>query len=135
MQRTLLKSKLHQAKVTEADLTYEGSFSIDAEIMAACNIVEHEQVHVYNITNGQRYVTYAIPAPSGSRIMRANGACARLTAVGDRVIICTYVQLQEDQIGSFKPIVALLDENNDYELPSLNLKLNNKQHLPINSIV
>ncbi len=64
--------------------------------------------------------------------MRANGACARLTAVGDHVIICTYVQLQEDQIASFKPIIALLDENNDYKLTTLSLKLNNKQHLPIN---
>ncbi|MEN9916749.1 MAG: hypothetical protein RLY40_681 [Pseudomonadota bacterium] len=132
MQRTLLKSKLHQAKVTEADLNYEGSFSIDAEIMEVCNIVEHEQIHVYNITNGQRYVTYAIPAPSGSRMMRANGACARLTAVGDRVIICSYAQFQESQIASFKPIVVLLNENNDYKLASLSLKLNNKQHSTIN---
>lgn len=132
MQRTLLKSKLHQAKVTEADLNYEGSFSIDAEIMEVCNIVEHEQVHVYNITNGQRYVTYAIPAPRGSRMMRANGACARLTAVGDRVIICSYAQFQESQIASFKPIVVLLNENNDYKLTSLSLKLNNKQHSTIN---
>jgi aspartate 1-decarboxylase len=127
MQRTLLKSKLHQAKVTQADLNYEGSFSIDAEIMEICNIVAHEQIHVYNITNGQRYVTYAIPAPSGSRIMCANGACARLTAVGDRVIICTYVLLQESQLVDFKPIIALLNENNDYKLSAQSLAIDNTQ--------
>lgn len=132
MQRTLLKSKLHQAKVTQADLNYEGSFSIDAEIMAACNIVVHEQIHVYNITNGQRYITYAIPAPRGSRIMCANGACARLTAVGDRVIICTYVQLQENQLTTFQPIVALLNKNNDYKLLSQSFAIDNKQVLPTN---
>lgn len=133
MQRTLLKSKLHQAKVTAADLNYEGSFSIDAEIMNLCNIVEYEQIHVYNITNGQRYVTYAISAPSGSRIMCANGACARLTAVGDqRSIICTYVQLNKTQLSRFKPIVALLNENNDYQLSSLSLHLDIKHDLPIN---
>ena len=132
MQRTLLKSKLHQAKVTTADLNYEGSFSIDAEIMQICNIVVHEQIHVYNITNGQRYVTYAIPAPSGSRIMCANGACARLTAVGDRVIICTYVQLQESQLVDFKPIIALLNENNDYKLSLQSIVIDNKQILPTN---
>ncbi len=130
MQRTLLKSKLHQAKVTHADLNYEGSFSIDAEIMAVCNIVAHEQIHVYNITNGQRYVTYAIAAPSGSKIMCANGACARLTAVGDRVIICSYVQLQENQLSTFKPIIALLNENNDYELSPQSLTIDDKQVLP-----
>lgn len=132
MQRTLLKSKLHQAKVTQADLHYEGSFSIDAEIMQACNIVMHEQIHIYNITNGQRFVTYAIPAPSGSRIMCANGACARLTAVGDRVIICTYVQLQENQLAFFKPIIALLNQNNDYKLSLQSSTIDNKQVLATN---
>jgi aspartate 1-decarboxylase len=132
MQRTLLKSKLHQAKVTQADLNYEGSFSIDAEIMEVCNIVVYEQIHIYNITNGQRYITYAIPAPSGSKIMCANGACARLTAVGDRVIICTYAQFQESQITTFKPIIALLNENNDYKLSLQSLAIDNKQTLPTN---
>ncbi|MES2142120.1 MAG: aspartate 1-decarboxylase [Pseudomonadota bacterium] len=114
----MLKSKLHQARVTQADLNYEGSFSIDAEIMEACNIIANEQIHVCNITNGQRYITYAIPAPPGSRIMCANGACARLTAVGDRVIICTYVQINENQLEAFKPTIALLNENNDFKLSS-----------------
>ena len=116
MKRVFLLSKLHGAKVTGADLYYEGSFGIDQELMEAAGILENEQVHVYNINNGQRFSTYAITTEYGSRIMCANGACAHLVTAGDRVIICTYSQLEEKEYKSFSPTVLLLDEHNNFTI-------------------
>jgi aspartate 1-decarboxylase len=118
MKRTFLLSKLHNAKVTGADLYYEGSFGIDRELMEAAGILENEQVHVYNISNGKRFSTYAIPAERGSRIMCANGACAHLVTAGDRVIICTYVALEEKEYKNFNPTVLFLDEKNNFTIKS-----------------
>ena len=116
MKKTLLGAKLHQATVTQCELDYEGSMSIDEEILSAVNILPNEQVHVYNINNGKRFVTYAIPAPAGSRVICANGACARLANKHDRVIICTYVVLTSSEWTAFRPAIAMLDERNNFTL-------------------
>ena len=114
MKRKFLLSKLHSAKVTGADLYYEGSFGIDTELMEVAGILPNEQVHIYNVNNGERFSTYAIPAERGSRIMCANGACAHRVSAGDRVIICTYVELEEKEYQNFSPTVLLLDEFNNF---------------------
>lgn len=112
MRRTLLKSKIHRATVTEADLHYEGSVSIDSRLMDAASIVDYEQVHIYNITNGQRLVTYAIPAPAGSGEIKINGAAARLASPGDLVILASYAAYSEDEIAQHRPRVILVDDAN-----------------------
>ena len=114
MLRTFLIAKLHQARVTHADLEYEGSFGIDSDILKAAGILENEMVHVYNIDKGTRFSTYAIPEPSQSRRMQANGACAHLVSPGDRVIICVYGDLTEAEWKTHQPTVLFLDANNDY---------------------
>ncbi|PJD91409.1 MAG: aspartate 1-decarboxylase [Legionella sp.] len=116
MKRTFLYAKLHQATVTQADLNYEGSFSIDEELLQLSGIQENEQIHVLNITNGHRFVTYAITAPRKSRMMCANGACAHLVNIGDRVIICAYTDLEAHEIPNWEPTVLFLDHNNDYKI-------------------
>lgn len=115
MKRFFLLSKLHHARITEANLEYEGSFSIDEEIMTAANIYENEQVHIYNLENGERFSTYSIKAPYGSRIMQANGACAHKVKVRDRVIVCTY-GISDTPITSLVPTILFLDENNNFVL-------------------
>lgn len=114
MRRHFLIAKLHQARVTQADLEYEGSFGIDGEILDAAGILENEVVHVYNIDQGTRFSTYAIREPRGSRCMQANGACAHLVRPGDRVIICVYADMEENEWSIFKPTVLFLDEANNY---------------------
>ena len=107
-----MKAKIHQATVTQADLNYQGSIAIDTEILQKAGILPNEQVHVYNVTNGQRLITYAIDAPGGSRVVCVNGAAARLAAPGDRVIIVAYCQLTEDEARTFKPRVLILGDQN-----------------------
>lgn len=114
MQRIVLFSKLHHARITEANLEYEGSFSIDEEIMIASDIHENEQVNIYNLENGERFTTYAIKAKYGSRIMQANGACAHKVKVGHRVIVCTYGSIENELIKTHKPKVFYLDSNNNF---------------------
>ncbi len=116
MKRTFLYAKLHQATVTQADLNYEGSFSIDEELLQVSGIQENEQIHVLNITNGQRFITYAIKAPRNSRMMCANGACAHLVNIGDRVIICAYAEFDTHELSHWEPTVLFLDQNNDYKI-------------------
>jgi len=116
MNRTFLYAKLHQAKVTHADLHYEGSFAIDEEILEASTILENEQIHIYNLNNASRFTTYAIKAPRGSRIMGANGACAHLVKPGDRVIICAYAAMEISQYQTFEPKILFLDEKNNYTI-------------------
>jgi aspartate 1-decarboxylase len=113
MKRTFLYAKLHQACVTHADMHYEGSFAIDTDILEAASILENEQIHIYNITNAQRFTTYAIKAPRGSCTIAANGACARLVMPGDRVIICAYIELESYEWPGFKPTVVFLNERNE----------------------
>jgi aspartate 1-decarboxylase len=116
MRRTFLYAKLHGARVTEANIHYEGSVGIDAELLEASGILENEQIQVYNVTNAQRFTTYAIPASPGTRIISPNGACARLCAVGDNLIICSYAELEEDEWHNFKPVILLLDQLNNFRL-------------------
>lgn len=112
MIRRLLKSKIHRATVTEADLHYEGSVTVDEELMRAANMVEYEQVDVLDITNGNRLTTYVIKGEPGSGTICLNGAAARLVHVGDLVIIVSYADYHEDEIPGHDPIVIVVDENN-----------------------
>ena len=103
MQVTLLKAKLHKAHVTHAELEYEGSCAIDSALLQAAGIQEYEQIHIYNINNGERFITYAIRAEAGSGIISVNGAAAHKANPGDRVIICAYAQLAQHEATAFKP--------------------------------
>ncbi len=108
----MLKSKLHRATVTEADLHYEGSITIDEDLLEAANMLVYEQVDVLNINNGARFTTYTIPGKRGSGQICVNGAAARLVQKGDLVIICTYMQIDEEKAKKFAPKIVLLDEEN-----------------------
>lgn len=113
MIRTFLRAKLHRATVTQADLHYEGSISIDEELLAASTILPFEAVDIYNINTGARFSTYAIPAPKGSRMIGLNGAAARLVMPGDLIIIACFAQLESHEIASLAPRIVLLGENNE----------------------
>ncbi|HDP79717.1 MAG TPA: aspartate 1-decarboxylase [Spirochaetes bacterium] len=110
--RTMLKSKIHRATVTDANINYEGSITIDRDLMDAADMVEYEQVHVLNINNGARFTTYIIEGERGSGEICLNGAAARLAVKGDLVIILTYTQVPEEQIKNFKPRIVHVDKNN-----------------------
>jgi len=110
--RTLLKSKIHRAVVTEANVDYEGSIAIDAGLMRAADILPFEQVHVLDIDNGARLQTYAIEGEPGSGAICVNGAAAHLISAGDRVIILSYVQLEEAEARSHRPTLVYVDERN-----------------------
>lgn len=112
MTRTLLKSKIHRATVTEASLDYEGSVTVDSDLLDAADIVDHEQVHIYDITNGHRLVTYAIPGPRGSGQICINGAAAHLVSPGDLVIMASYAAYQEAELAGYRPKVVLVDAYN-----------------------
>jgi len=112
MKRFMFKSKIHRATVTGADLDYEGSITIDGELMKLADILPYEKVDVYNVTNGERFSTYVIPGEPGSGEICLNGAAARKVQKGDKVIIVTYCELDESELEAFSPIVVLVDENN-----------------------
>jgi aspartate 1-decarboxylase len=112
MQRIMLKSKIHQATVTEADLYYEGSLTIDEDLMETADIIQHEKVSVVNINNGARFETYVIPGQRGSGVIGLNGAAARLGTKGDKVIIMSYCSVDEHELKEHIPNVVLLGENN-----------------------
>ncbi len=112
MRRRFLLSKLHRATVTEANLNYEGSVTIDQDLLDASQILNNERVEIYNITNGNRFATYAIPGERKTGIICINGAAAHLTRPGDLVIICAYVDLEGHEIASHKPRVVLVNEKN-----------------------
>ncbi len=112
MQVTLLKGKLHRACVTHAELDYEGSCAIDARLLEASGIVPYEQIQIYNVTNGERFTTYAIRAEEGSRVISVNGAAAHKAGVGDRLIICAYAGMHASEAEHFKPRLVYLDEHN-----------------------
>jgi aspartate 1-decarboxylase len=103
MFRTLLKSKIHRASVTHCELNYEGSCAIDEDLLDAANIAENEQVHIWNINNGERFITYAIRAERGSRIISVNGSAARRAAVGDLVIIAPLPRCTRTRSRAFTP--------------------------------
>jgi aspartate 1-decarboxylase len=119
MRRRLLKSKIHRATVTEADLHYEGSVTVDQDLLDAANIVLYEQVDVLDITNGSRLTTYAIPGPRGSGEICINGAAAHLVSKGDMVILVSYADYEEAELKHHQPVVIVVDENNQPRSKSL----------------
>ncbi|MEL6662510.1 MAG: aspartate 1-decarboxylase [Pseudomonadota bacterium] len=112
----MLKAKLHSARVTQCDLHYEGSVSIDQDLLEAAGILPHERVDIWNVTNGSRISTYALEAPRGSKTIGVNGAAARHFAVGDTVIIAAFAQVEEERARQHAPTVVLLDEDNSIKL-------------------
>lgn len=113
MQTTMLKTKLHRATVTHVELEYEGSCAIDGHLLEASGIREYEQIEIYDVTNGERFTTYAIRAEDGSGVISINGAAAHKASVGDVVIICAYVGLDQKELANFKPKLIYLNENNE----------------------
>lgn len=122
MFRALLKSKIHRVAVTHCELQYEGSCAIDENLLEAANIVENEQVHIWNINNGERFTTYAIKGQRGSGMISVNGSAARRAAVGDLIIIAAFAQVAEDQVPSHKPQLVFVDE--------ANRQVGARQHVP-----
>jgi aspartate 1-decarboxylase len=112
MKLTMLKSKLHRATVTHAELDYEGSCAIDQNLLDAANILPFEQLHIYNVANGERFTTYAITAPRGSGTIGVNGAAAHKANPGDLLIICTYAELEAKEAEHFQPALVYLNEEN-----------------------
>ncbi len=113
MQRIMLKGKLHQARVTHAELEYEGSCAIDQDLLDAAGILEYEKIEIYNIDNGERFSTYAISGERGSKIISVNGAAAHKASPKDRVIICAYMVMDEEAAKTHKPQLVYLNEHND----------------------
>ena len=112
MQIEVLKSKIHRATITESDLNYIGSIGIDEDLMDACNLIENERVHIYNITNGERLETYIIKGKRGSGIISLNGAAARRAAIGDKIIIVSYATMDFEEAKTFKPHILFPDDKN-----------------------
>ena len=123
MQITILKAKLHRACITHAELDYEGSCAIDGKFLELSGIHEYEQIQIYNISNEERFTTYAITAESGSKVISVNGAAAHKAKPGDRVIICSYGNVEQKDVDKYQPTLIYLDENN-------NIK-NIKNHIPV----
>lgn len=112
MQLNMLKAKIHRATVTHAELHYEGSCAIDGRLLDISGIREYEQIHIYNVNNGERFSTYAIRADEGSGIISINGAAAHRAAPGDIIIICAYGVLSEAEVANFKPTLVYVDRQN-----------------------
>ncbi len=112
MQKIMLTSKLHRAQVTDRNTEYEGSVQIDEDLMEEVGIASYEQVHIYDINNGNRLITYAIPGERGSGMISVNGAAARLVERKDRIIIAAYGMMNLDKENNYQPRVLLLDEDN-----------------------
>ena len=112
MTRKLLRGKIHRATVTGADLHYEGSVTIDEDLMERADLLNHEAVHVWNVTNGERFETYAIPGRRGSGVVCVNGAAAHKVSRGDLVIIAAFSWMEEKEARRWKPRVVFVDEQN-----------------------
>lgn len=117
MQLTMLKSKIHRATVTHAEVDYEGSLEIDVLLMRAANILPFEQLHIYNVANGERFTTYAIEGQQGSGSIGVNGAAAHKASPGDLLIICTYAMMAQEDAVAFKPALVYVDEHNQQRVP------------------
>jgi aspartate 1-decarboxylase len=113
MERIMFKSKIHRATVTQAELHYEGSLTIDENLMDAADLLAFEKISVVNINNGERFETYVIPGKRGSKVMCLNGAAARKAMVGDRIIVITYANMSDEEARHYKPSVVLVDEHNN----------------------
>ena len=112
MLRTMLRSKIHRARVTQADLNYEGSITVDTNLLDAAQMVPFEKVEIYNVTSGTRLSTYVIPGIAGSGKICINGAAARLVKVDDVVIICCYGEMNEEEVASHSAQIVLVDDDN-----------------------
>lgn len=112
MQSTMLKAKLHRATVTHSELEYEGSCAIDGKLLDTAGILEYEQIEIYNISNGERFTTYAIRAQDNSGIISVNGAAAHKANPGDIIIIAAYVVLTQQELANYKPTLVYLDKTN-----------------------
>ncbi|MGQ9687833.1 MAG: aspartate 1-decarboxylase [Desulfobaccales bacterium] len=112
MRRVMLKSKIHRATITEANLAYEGSLTVDADLMRLADILPYEMVHIYNISNGERFQTYAIEGEAGSGVICLNGAAARRGAPGDLIIITTYASYPAEALSHHHPKIVLVDSRN-----------------------
>lgn len=119
MRRHLMKSKIHRATITSADLHYEGSLTLDRDLMHAADLVEFEEIHVVNVHNGQRFTTYVIPGPAGSGVVQLNGAAARLGMAGDLVILIAYGEFSADEVAVHRPAVVFVDAANRQVRPPL----------------
>ncbi len=108
----MFKSKIHRATVTHADLSYEGSVTVDSDLLDAANILPYEAVHIWNVTRGTRLVTYALRGPRGSRAICINGAAAHLNQPGDLVILATFAEMEADEARAHVPTVVRVDANN-----------------------
>lgn len=112
MFRTLLKSKIHRVAVTQCELHYEGSCAIDENLLEAANICENEQIHIWNINNGERFITYAIKGERGTGMISVNGSAARRASVGDLIIIAAFATVHDDQKADHKPLLVFVDDKN-----------------------
>ncbi|WP_025270195.1 aspartate 1-decarboxylase [Hippea sp. KM1] len=112
MLREVLIGKIHRATVTEADLNYVGSITIDEDLMEAANMREFELVHIWNIDNGERFQTYTIKGKRGSGVICLNGAAARKVAVGDKIIIAAFGMMEEEKLDGYQPHIVIVDDNN-----------------------
>jgi aspartate 1-decarboxylase len=113
MNRTMFKSKIHRACVTQAELHYEGSLTVDEDLMDAADLLAYEKISVVNINNGERFETYVIPGKRGSKVMCLNGAAARKAMLGDRIIVISYATMTTEEAREYKPTVVLVDEHNN----------------------
>lgn len=114
MQRTMMKSKIHRATVTDANLNYRGSITIDRDLMDAADLLEFEQVHVVDIDNGARFETYVIEGDRGSGVMCLNGAAARLVQPGDKIIVISYATYDADELAEHSPTIVHVDDENRF---------------------
>lgn len=112
MQRQMLKSKIHRATVTDCDVGYVGSITIDTELMTSADLITHEQVHVWDIDNGARFVTYAIDGEAGSGTIQVNGAAAHLTKPGHKIIVASFGGYEERDLETYAPVVVHVDDAN-----------------------
>lgn len=128
MMRTMLKCKIHRANVTEAVLHYEGSITIDERLMEAAGLVEYEQVHIYNIDNGNRFSTYVIRGERDSGVICLNGAAARQVSKGDLLIIANYAAYDEKELVNFQPTLVYVDGNN--RITSVKRNVDSGCHIP-----
>ncbi|MFM7543993.1 MAG: aspartate 1-decarboxylase [Ignavibacteria bacterium] len=113
MERIMFKSKIHRATITQAELHYEGSLTIDTDLMDAADLLPYEKVAIVNINNGERLETYIIPGERGSKTICLNGAAARKGVVGDRIIIISYASMSDEEARMYQPTIVLVNENND----------------------
>lgn len=112
MQRQMLKSKIHRATITDCDVEYVGSVTLDPELMRQADLLPNEQVHVWDITNGSRFITYAIEGEPGSGVVQVNGAAARLVRRGDKVIVASFATFGPEDLERYSPIVVHVDDDN-----------------------